>query len=71
MHILNTKVMTFEAMHLVQTCIKDFVVSTLFVNGVWKFEVVVFCIVMPCSDVVGYQRFRGPYCFCLQGEVVF
>jgi len=22
----------------------------------------VFCVVMPCSVVVGYQRFRGPCC---------
>jgi len=23
----------------------------------------------PCSDVVGYQRFEGPCCLHLQGEV--
>jgi len=26
------------------------------------------CVMTPCSVVVGYQRFRGPYCFHLQGE---
>jgi len=24
---------------------------------------------MLCSDMVGYQRFRGPYCLYVQGEV--
>jgi hypothetical protein len=28
-----------------------------------------FWVVMPCSVVVGYQRFGGPCCFHLQGEV--
>jgi len=27
-----------------------------------------FWVVMPCSVVVGYQHFGGPYCFHLQGE---
>jgi len=26
------------------------------------FQVVVFCVVMPCSVVVGYKWFRGPCC---------
>jgi hypothetical protein len=30
---------------------------------------VIFWVVMPCSDVVGYWCFRGPYCLHLQGEV--
>jgi hypothetical protein len=34
-----------------------------------KIQVVVFCIVTPCSDVVGYQRFGRPCCPYLQGEV--
>jgi hypothetical protein len=32
-----------------------------------KFQVDVFWIVMACSVVVGYQHFRGPRCFHLQG----
>jgi hypothetical protein len=28
----------------------------------------VFRVVIPCSVVVGYQRFRGPCCLHLQGE---
>jgi hypothetical protein len=27
-----------------------------------KIQVVIFCVVMPCSVVVGYQRFTGPCC---------
>jgi hypothetical protein len=34
-----------------------------------KIQVVVFGVVTPCSDVVGYQRFGGPCCVHLQGEV--
>jgi hypothetical protein len=33
------------------------------------FQVEVFSVVTPCSVVVGYQRFRGPYCLHLQGGV--
>jgi hypothetical protein len=35
------------------------------------FKVEVFWVVKPCSVVVGYQRFRGPYYYLLhlQGEV--
>jgi len=33
------------------------------------FQVEVFWVVTPCSEVVGYQRFRGPCCIHLQGEV--
>jgi hypothetical protein len=33
------------------------------------FPVEVFWVVMPCSVVVGYTLFRGPYCFHLQGEM--
>jgi len=29
------------------------------------------CIVMACGDVVGCQRFGGPCCLHLQGEVIF
>jgi len=32
------------------------------------FQIEVFWVVTPCSDVVGYQRFRDPYCLHLQGE---
>jgi hypothetical protein len=32
-------------------------------------QVVVFWVMTPCSDVVGYQRFGGPCCLHLQGEV--
>jgi len=32
------------------------------------FQVEVFWVVTPCSDVAGYQRFRGPCCIHLQGE---
>jgi hypothetical protein len=30
-----------------------------------KIQVKVFCVVTPCSVVVGYQRFRDPYCLSL------
>jgi len=33
------------------------------------FQVEVFWAVTPCSIVVGYQRFGGPCCLHLQGEV--
>jgi hypothetical protein len=33
-----------------------------------KVHVEVFWDVTPCSVVVGYQRFRGPWCLHLQGE---
>jgi hypothetical protein len=32
-------------------------------------EVEVFCIVTQCSVVVGFQRFVGPYCIHLVGDV--
>jgi hypothetical protein len=35
---------------------------------VMKVQVIFFCIVIPCSDVVGYQCFGGQCCFHLQGE---
>jgi hypothetical protein len=35
---------------------------------VMKMQVVVFCVVRPCSVVVGYQRFGGPCCLHLQVE---
>jgi len=34
------------------------------------FQVAVFWVVTPCSHVLGYQRFGGPCCLHLQGEVV-
>jgi hypothetical protein len=34
-----------------------------------KILVEVFWVVTPCSVVVGYQRFGGPFCLHLQGEV--
>jgi len=34
-----------------------------------KIQVEVFWVVTLCSIVVGYQCFRGPCCFHLQGEV--
>jgi len=30
-----------------------------------KIQIVVFWVVMPCSDVVGYRRFGGPCCLHL------
>jgi hypothetical protein len=33
-----------------------------------KVQVKEICVVMPCSDVGGYQRFGGPCCLHLQGE---
>jgi hypothetical protein len=33
------------------------------------FQVEVFWVMMPCSVVVGYQRFEGPCCVHLQGKV--
>jgi len=35
-----------------------------------KIHIVVFWVVTPCRDEVGYQRFGGPYSLYLQGEVV-
>jgi len=32
------------------------------------FQVKVFWVVTPCGIVVGYQRFRGPYCLHLHLE---
>jgi len=32
-------------------------------------EDLAFWVVMPHSDVVGYQHFRGPCCLHLQGEM--
>jgi hypothetical protein len=34
-----------------------------------KSQVVVLCVVTPCSVVVGFRRFRGPCCLHLGGEV--
>jgi hypothetical protein len=31
-------------------------------------QVEFFCVVTPYSVLVGYQRFRGPYCLHLQGD---
>jgi len=40
-----------------------------------RIQVVVFCVVMPCSDVVAYQHFGGPSCLHLhpedEGSLVF
>jgi hypothetical protein len=33
------------------------------------FQVEVFWVVTLCSAVIGYQRFRGPCCLHLHGEV--
>jgi hypothetical protein len=39
--------------------------------GTWiEIRVVVFWIMTPCSDVVGYQRFGGLHCLHLQGELI-
>jgi hypothetical protein len=35
-----------------------------------KIQVEVFRVVTPCSVVVGYQRFGGPYCLHLQGIIL-
>jgi hypothetical protein len=34
-----------------------------------RYQDVAFWVVTPCSDVVGNQRFGGPCCLYLQGEV--
>jgi hypothetical protein len=31
--------------------------------------VMVFWVMMPCNEVIGYQHFRGPCCLHLEGEV--
>jgi hypothetical protein len=31
-------------------------------------HVMVLWVLIPCSDVVGYQRFGGPFCLHLHGE---
>jgi hypothetical protein len=36
---------------------------------VMKVQVVLFCVMTPSSNVVGYQHFRWPCCPHLQGEV--
>jgi len=33
-----------------------------------RIQIMVFCSVMPCSDMVGYLHFRGPCFLHLQGE---
>jgi hypothetical protein len=33
-----------------------------------KIQVQFFWVVTPCGVVVGYQRFRGPFCLYLKGE---
>jgi len=33
------------------------------------FQITVFQVMIPCSDVVGYQCFRGPCCLHFQSEV--
>jgi len=38
---------------------------TFWVLMVMKIQIVVFCVVTLCSDVVGYQHVRGPCYFCL------
>jgi hypothetical protein len=35
------------------------------------FQVKIFWVVLPYSVVVGFQRFKGPCCLHLQGEVVW
>jgi len=35
------------------------------------FQVGVFCVVMPCSTVVGYQCSRGPWCLHLHPGPIF
>jgi hypothetical protein len=35
----------------------------------WRFYAVVFWVMTPYSDMVGYQCFRGPCCFHLKGKV--
>jgi hypothetical protein len=42
---------------------KKFEVSTAV-----KIQIQVFCVVTPCNAVVGYQRFRGPCRFHVQGD---
>jgi len=37
--------------------------------AIQTFQVVIFWVVTPCTDVVQYQCFRGPCCLHLQGEV--
>jgi len=38
-------------------------------SGSVRFQVEVFRVVTPCGVLVGYQRFRGPCCLHLRGEV--
>jgi len=35
-----------------------------------QIQVAVFWVVTPCNDVAGYQRFEGPCCLHLKGEVL-
>jgi len=34
-----------------------------------QIQVVIFWVVTPCNDVVGYQRFGGPCCLHLQNTI--
>jgi len=48
-------------------------ISSEWVRGNDTFQVVVFCVVKPCSDVIGYQRFGRPWSHYPEdrGDMVF
>jgi hypothetical protein len=52
------------------TVVKVLDSATFEVFTAMNIQVVVFWVVTPCSDVIGYQRFGGPCCLHRQGEVV-
>jgi hypothetical protein len=69
-------------LNMITTCLIDLRFCLLTTQGqreIWctrlviftavKIPVEVFCVVMPCSVVVGYQRFRGPCCLLPQNYV--
>jgi hypothetical protein len=50
------------------TVITATVTLRLDIFTVMNVEVLVFWIVMLCSDMIGYQRFGGTHCLHIQGE---
>jgi len=58
--------MKYSFVRLMET---EFLVCRLEVFAVVKLQVEVFWLITPCSFAVGKQRFGGPCCPHLQGEV--
>jgi hypothetical protein len=65
--LLNLNFFTEQLTYL-QSVI-DFMYLYLYVSGMrkWESQVQIFCIVTPCSVMIGYQHLGEPCCFHLQG----